>query len=780
LKAVKICLCLLLLASVVEASTPQLYDYNYLSRPTKPQAEPPLNRLNPIIVPTGSSPALVGWNEKFEVYILLPPGVFIGQTTSWLVALTTRMRGEKGEFVGQPVDVRISLPIEEVRTTTEGNIAVLTVSIPAFAAREIYHLDLAGPGGVRGRRPYAVRVLGDNPADKSFNFVVLADSQLTDPSAKFSGGDKNTEEYPKQGENDAESVFIQQIQEISFLDPDFVLFLGDLVFGLDYRKEYPHILSKWWELPLASYMIPGNHDGMALYEIALREGWWLEALGSIRCAKYVVDQQVTAEAVFETLACLLGDLKKILFEDLTQDGLDYWRRILGPTDYSFDFGPFHFVGINSYAGSPERRHAFVLGLGFIGVDFGAATVDNYGGTLTSEQLAWLENDLTQARMRKKTNILFIHHDPRGNRDQGWTRRYHANLPFPTEPLGLRKFQEWNFDSEKWSSDPKKPLVETQVKNSATALLRLIAKYVPYVFTGHLHADSDEVIDPGQELVPGLGIRVSQKTHFARVTTASSTPENSDEYWGYRWIKTAGNSLENIIFHPRLGWHSLPAGNFWIIGSGVPIQKEGFLYVINSRMPTEIEGSLRAYLKDVPEGYRFSAQGTRVELRDINIGEQAFNVYYLKVLVPAGKADQRHPAQKVHLTYKRATGNHTPIVDFEYFEQASPNQKVKFDGSLTKDPDNSKLIQYIWDFGDGHTARGKIVEHAYDSLGNYSVSLMVIDDCGARARMTQVIEIVPVPSCCAFEGVGCGAAFTIFVLLGLVFIAWRIRRIKLDT
>jgi 3',5'-cyclic AMP phosphodiesterase CpdA len=367
-------------------------------------------------------------------------------------------------------------------------------------------------------------VLGAPDPARSYSFVLIGDHQLKDPSTQFGGADLNNGSYPRLGENDAESMFIQQISEISYLDPDFILHVGDLVFGVDFREEYLSTLRLWWSRQLATYLVPGNHDGLALYELALKEGWWVDALKSIRCAKPLMQGEVTAVKVFELLICVLGDLKKILFQDLAQDGLDYWRRLLGPTDYSFDLGRIHFVGINSFSGTPERRHAFVLGLGFIGIEFDAATVDNYGGTLTLEQLAWLEQDLAAATRKQQTIVLFLHHDPRGNAEQAWGRRYHENQPFPTEPLGLRKFQEWNLEGE-WDSDPKdRRKTESQTENSAVALLRLIAKHAHYVLNGHLHEDRDELIKAGSEIVNGSGIRTSHDIQFVRVTTASSTPK----------------------------------------------------------------------------------------------------------------------------------------------------------------------------------------------------------------------------------------------------------------
>jgi PKD repeat protein len=55
-----------------------------------------------------------------------------------------------------------------------------------------------------------------------------------------------------------------------------------------------------------------------------------------------------------------------------------------------------------------------------------------------------------------------------------------------------------------------------------------------------------------------------------------------------------------------------------------------------------------------------------------------------------------------------------------------NDEVEFDGSKSSDADGDKLT-YKWDFGDGETAEGIKVKHAYKKLGVYKVNLTVIDD-----------------------------------------------------
>jgi PKD repeat protein len=65
--------------------------------------------------------------------------------------------------------------------------------------------------------------------------------------------------------------------------------------------------------------------------------------------------------------------------------------------------------------------------------------------------------------------------------------------------------------------------------------------------------------------------------------------------------------------------------------------------------------------------------------------------------------------------------------------------VEFDGSLSTD--DSLIISYAWDFGDGITGNGDTIKHTYDS-GTYKVTLTVTDDEGATGTATVSITVDP--------------------------------------
>ncbi len=69
-----------------------------------------------------------------------------------------------------------------------------------------------------------------------------------------------------------------------------------------------------------------------------------------------------------------------------------------------------------------------------------------------------------------------------------------------------------------------------------------------------------------------------------------------------------------------------------------------------------------------------------------------------------------------------------------------NKNISFNGSESYDPDDDSITSYSWDFGDGNTATGMIVEHTYESSGEYNVVLTVTDNNGAESSSTTIATI----------------------------------------
>lgn len=86
----------------------------------------------------------------------------------------------------------------------------------------------------------------------------------------------------------------------------------------------------------------------------------------------------------------------------------------------------------------------------------------------------------------------------------------------------------------------------------------------------------------------------------------------------------------------------------------------------------------------------------------------------------------------------------PYASFVYSpEELSANQMIIFDASpsYSLDPD-ATIISYKWNFADGTTGTGKVVNHSYSSAGDYTIALTVVDSDGKETRMnTRLARIM---------------------------------------
>ncbi len=85
-------------------------------------------------------------------------------------------------------------------------------------------------------------------------------------------------------------------------------------------------------------------------------------------------------------------------------------------------------------------------------------------------------------------------------------------------------------------------------------------------------------------------------------------------------------------------------------------------------------------------------------------------------------------------------NQPPVARFT-FRPPMPRagEEIVFDASSSYDPDGV-IVQYLWDFGDGIEAEGKVARHIYTEPGTYWVILVVIDNYGEEEVAEEEIEV----------------------------------------
>lgn len=101
------------------------------------------------------------------------------------------------------------------------------------------------------------------------------------------------------------------------------------------------------------------------------------------------------------------------------------------------------------------------------------------------------------------------------------------------------------------------------------------------------------------------------------------------------------------------------------------------------------------------------------------------------------------ALTIVLVPEASSVNSPPIANAGANQSVLLADVVSFDGSRSRDPDGDPLT-YLWDFGDGDTATGAIVTHAYKSPGSYLVMLTVSDESLTSSDTVTIIITSLVP------------------------------------
>jgi PKD repeat protein len=105
-----------------------------------------------------------------------------------------------------------------------------------------------------------------------------------------------------------------------------------------------------------------------------------------------------------------------------------------------------------------------------------------------------------------------------------------------------------------------------------------------------------------------------------------------------------------------------------------------------------------------------------------------------------------------------------------------NETVTFDASASSDPDGT-IVSYAWDFGDGASDSGAIVEHAYTAAGTYDVSLTVTDNDGLTHTITKSITVeVSPPGIPWYVYVAAGGAAAV-IIAAVAFYFLKIKKPK---
>jgi len=86
----------------------------------------------------------------------------------------------------------------------------------------------------------------------------------------------------------------------------------------------------------------------------------------------------------------------------------------------------------------------------------------------------------------------------------------------------------------------------------------------------------------------------------------------------------------------------------------------------------------------------------------------------------------------------------PVASFTYSpENPVVTTEIAFDASSSYDPDG-EIVSYDWDFGDGNSAEGEVVAHAYPEPRTYTVTLTITDNDWLTDTAELSFEVKPIP------------------------------------
>ncbi len=406
--------------------------------------------------PTLGCPSIVQAGSTGTAWIKLGDG---GSTSTCVLAVSPN----------SGVGAAYTLPVLGVAYDSSVGITKVTYQVPAEVPEDTYDLKLSVPAlSVTDLQYNCFKVV--NQESSSYRFLVISDTHFNTPTGFWSPGNYNTGNY------NAYSIIQQMKKEIRSLNPTFVLLSGDLMFGLDYTYEYNNVWDIWKDAGFPIFMAPGNHDAYS----CIKDRW------------------------------LLG------IHSPKRDGLDYWRKYLGPCYYSFEFGGVHFQAVNSADGTPERRDGFLI------------VIENYGGDLLPEQMAWITADLAGVNGQI---VPYMHHNPMGG--------YRENKSFGMTDWVISRIVEWittgNFDdySQQWNSESTGKF--------------LLEKYAgqPLVFIGHSHVDA---------------IKTHNATTYKHVTSAGAS---TGDYWGYAPVRVENSQIVEYLYTSDDKYQSIPTGNLHV-------------------------------------------------------------------------------------------------------------------------------------------------------------------------------------------------------------------------
>lgn len=233
--------------------------------------------------------------------------------------------------------------------------------------------------------------------------------------------------------------------------------------------------------------------------------------------------------------------------------------------------------------------------------------------------------------------------------------------------------------------------------------------------------SDAQVDMGQ----GISIRNVNIRSTTEIAVNFDVAANATV--GSRNVTVTTPAGSSTPFQIQVGENRFPVASFSV---NPPSGSLDTTFTFDASGSSDPDGSISAYDWDFDDGHsatgrivthQFTAQGSfRVVLR-VRDNQNAID---------------RH----THDLRIDPQSNQAPEARFILSpKEGDPSTTFRFDGTPSRDPDGN-IDMYSWDFGDGASARGRIVQHKYIEANIYTARLTVKDDDGIASSDEKSVDV----------------------------------------
>ncbi len=337
---------------------------------------------------------------------------------------------------------------------------------------------------------------------------------------------------------------------------------------------------------------------------------------------------------------------------------------------------------------------------------------------------------------------------------GWRAEYFNNPTLQGEPVTVRDDEAINFD---WGENPPAPDVPAQNFSVRWTITRDVPAGI-YRFTGtfdngvRLWID-DSLIADRWVVAPvrtgSVDVNLAAGTHTVRLEyfhgSGPAVAQLRADYlenfpdWKAEYFAQPDFNSQPVVVRNELeinyNWGttspipgSIPDNDYAVRWSrGLDLDTGNYLFRV------DVEGGVRVFLNGqiIIDSWGESALRKLEATAPLDRGRHGLVVEYWK---QSGNGQVRFGWTKLE------EPNQPPLAVINGTSNAVVGQTVSFNARSSGVAEGSQLAAFEWDFGDGTTAGGIDVTHAYNSPGVFAVSLTVVDDKGLSDTTVHQIQI----------------------------------------